>query len=271
MKTNLNKRKTKTKNTKHLNLPNPNKQEYAPPKPPKLGKQTFLTLKHLYQTHKKHTTKTLKFKTWKTNIQKHRFAMFKNNPLFFIDFFQPTYFIATAVPCWKHYKNNVLSKTQFSKTQLVKPLFHPNQRTPYAKKRCHFRFWAISAETTISIIFPGFSLFWAPQKSVQNRKRARKLAFFLLSLPDTNGVRQLLLKLLVVIFLIFWIPTWKTQSLYFWPFSILFSFGLSFSNIKRQKQKGIFFENPHFWHPDKKTILAQIDIFCVFQHPQNTL
>ena len=141
-----------------------------PQSPPNWENKRFLTLKHLYQTHKKQTTKTLKPENKHTKTP---FCHVQKQPTIFHKFFQPTYFIATAVPCWKHYTNNVLRKTQFSKTQLVKPLLvHPNQRTPYSKKRCHFRFWAISAETTISIIFLGFSLFWGPQKSVQNRKCA---------------------------------------------------------------------------------------------------
>ena len=45
------------------------------------------------------------------------------------------------------------------KTQLfnntVKPTFSPmSKNNVYPKKRCHFWFWAISAETTISIVFP---------------------------------------------------------------------------------------------------------------------
>ena len=35
--------KTKTNNTKHLNLPNPNKQQYAPPKPQNWEKNNTYT------------------------------------------------------------------------------------------------------------------------------------------------------------------------------------------------------------------------------------
>ena len=44
--------------------------------------------------------------------------------------------------------------TQLFKTHLVKPIFHPCQKTPFSKKY-HFWFWAISVETTIFIVFPG--------------------------------------------------------------------------------------------------------------------
>ena len=47
----------------------------------------------------------------------------------------------------------------FSKTQLVEKLFHPRQKTPFSKQRCHFWFWAISAEITNFIVFPGFDCF----------------------------------------------------------------------------------------------------------------
>ena len=59
-------------------------------------------------------------------------------------------------------------KHSFSKTQLVNPLFQPCQKTPFSKKRCHFWFWAISAETPIFIVFPVLHCF-GPKKFGQNR------------------------------------------------------------------------------------------------------
>ena len=67
-------------------------------------------------------------------------------------------------------------KQSFSKTQLVKPTFSPMSKTPCSKKRCHFWFWAISAETTIFIVFPGLHCF-GPKKNGQNRYCARKCVF----------------------------------------------------------------------------------------------
>ena len=122
--------KTNTRNTRNTKTPKPfnpkNKQEEATPeKPKKLGKkQAFLTLLELCQTHQKQTTITLK--PQKNKPQKHHFAMFKNNPLFFINFlFFSTYHFCfwKAVFCWKHYKNSVFSKTQLFKNTVSKTHF----------------------------------------------------------------------------------------------------------------------------------------------------
>ena len=48
----------------------------------------------------------------------------------------------------------------------------------FQKKRCHFRFWAISAETTIFIVLPGLHCFGPEKMFGQNRSCARKCAFF---------------------------------------------------------------------------------------------
>ena len=90
--------KTKT-NTRNTKTPKPSKPKINKNKPPhkspkKLGKkQAFLTLLELCQTHQRQTTITLKLQK-KTNPKKQHFAMFKNNPLFFIIFvfFQHTIF-----------------------------------------------------------------------------------------------------------------------------------------------------------------------------------
>ena len=65
--------------------------------------------------------------------------------------------------CWKHSKTSVFRKAQLSKnTVSKKTLFRPCQKTPFQKK-VSFWFWAISAETTIFIVFPGLLCF-GPQK-----------------------------------------------------------------------------------------------------------
>ena len=75
---------------KHLNLPNPDEQQWATPeKNPKMGKTSiFNTFETIPDTPK---TNLLILKPHK----KHHFAMFKNNPLFFINFlfFQHTVFV----------------------------------------------------------------------------------------------------------------------------------------------------------------------------------
>ena len=87
---NLNENKpkqTKNKNKEHK-TPKPfipNQQEYAPPQsPPNWGKQTLLTLKHLYQTHKKQTTKTLKLENKHTKTP---FCHVQKQPTIFHKFF----------------------------------------------------------------------------------------------------------------------------------------------------------------------------------------
>ena len=89
--------KTKT-NTRNTKTPKPSKPKINKNKPPhkspkNWGKKTsILTLLALCQTHQKQTTITLK--PQKNKPKKHHFAMFKNNPLFFINFlfFQHTVF-----------------------------------------------------------------------------------------------------------------------------------------------------------------------------------
>ena len=83
-------------------------------------------------------------KTQKNKPPKHHFAMFKNNPLFFINFlfFQHTVFASEKLCFAENTIKIVFSekKHSFSKTQLVKPTFSPMSKTPFSKKRCHFGF-----------------------------------------------------------------------------------------------------------------------------------
>ena len=98
-----------------------------------------------------------------------------------------------AVFCWKHYKNSVFRKHSFPKTQLVKPTFPTMSKNTFFKKRCHFCFWAISAETPIFIVFPALHCF-GPKKILAKTDSCNENARFF-SLPDTNSVRQFLLKI----------------------------------------------------------------------------
>ena len=143
-----------------------------PQKSPKnWEKKTFLILLKQCQTHQKQTFLILK--PQKNQTQKTPFAMFKNNPLFFINFlFFSTYSFCfwKAVLCWKHYKNSVFRKTQLFKNTVSKTHFFTHvKKTPFSKKRCHFCFWAISAETTIFIVFPGLHYFGPKKNLGQNR------------------------------------------------------------------------------------------------------
>ena len=117
----------------------------------------------LYQTHKKtnHGTITI----WKKRNQKTPFCHAQKQPTIFHKFSVfSTYsvFIATAVFCRKHYKVVFSEEHNFSKTQLVIPTFSlTSKKNTFSKKRCHSRFWTISAETTTFIVFPGFHCFWS--------------------------------------------------------------------------------------------------------------
>ena len=81
--------------------------------------------------------------------------MFKNKPLFFINFlfFQYTIFDFEKLS----FAENTIKIVFFQKkkTQLFKNtvsnihFFTHVKKTPFSKKRCHFWFWAVSAETTI--------------------------------------------------------------------------------------------------------------------------
>ena len=79
---------------KHLNLPTQMNNNEPPQKnPPKLGKTSiFNTFETIPETPK---TNLLILKPQKNKPPKHHFAMFKNNPLFFINFlfFQHTVFV----------------------------------------------------------------------------------------------------------------------------------------------------------------------------------
>ena len=75
----------------------------------------------------------------------------------------------------------------------------------FSQKRFHFWFWAISAETTIFIVFPGLDCF-GPKTSLAKTDSVHEDARFF-SFPDTNSVRQFLQKK-IHFFLIFHIFAW---------------------------------------------------------------
>ena len=151
--------------------------------------------------------------------------------------------------CWKHYKNGVFWKTQLFKNTVSKThFFNHVKKTPFSKKRCHFWFWAISAETPIFIVFSALHCF-GPKKIWPKQIVATKMRFF--SLPDTNSVRQFWLKIHFFDFSHFWMTTLKKPYLYrffcYFPFFVFFFFLFLFSNIKKKKQKMPFsFRKPHF-------------------------
>ena len=141
--------------------------------------------------------------------------MFKNNPLFFINFlffFQHTAFVFEKL-CFAENSIKIVfsGKHSLSKTQLVKPTFSTMSKTTFFQKRCHFCFFAISAETPIFIVFPALHCFGPKKKSAQTDSVHENARFF--SLPDTNSVRQFLLKIHFFDFSHFWMTTLKNLFL----------------------------------------------------------
>ena len=122
-------------------------------------------------------------------------------------------------------------------------------KNTFSKKRCHFWFWPISAETTIFIVFPGLhcfgaKIFW-PKQIV-----CTKMRVFLPSLTQiVSG--NFCKKKSSFYFSHFWMTTLKNTifiwffGLFHFPFFSFFCF--YFSNLKRKNKKCNFlFENLTF-------------------------
>ena len=103
-------------------------------------------------------------KTSKKKPKKHHFAMFKNNPLFFINFlFCSTYIFCfwKAVFLWKHYKHSVFSKAQLFKNTVSKPHFFTHvKKHLFPKKGVIFGFGLFPLKP-LFYSFSWFELFWA--------------------------------------------------------------------------------------------------------------
>ena len=115
-----------------------------PRKAPKNGKKTsiFNTFETMPDTPK---TNLLILKPQKNKPKKHHFAMFKNNPLFFIKFlffFNIQFLFLKSCALLKTLKNSVFRKTQLFKNTVSKThFFNHVKKTPFSKKRCHFCFF----------------------------------------------------------------------------------------------------------------------------------
>ena len=171
--------------------------------------------------------------------------MFKNNPLFFIHFLflNIQLFIATAVFCWNTIKVVFSEERSFSKTQLVKPTFSIRSSNTFLKRWRHFGFWAISAETTIFIVFPGFHCFGHKKMLGQNSVHENARFF---SLPDTNRVSQFLLFFSFLSFL-----DDHLENTIFIGFCGLFPFCFfPFLFLLQQHKMQFSIRKPHFWYPD---------------------
>ena len=149
-------------------------------------------------------------------------------------------------------------------------------KNTFFKKRCHFWFWAISAETTIFMVFPGLHCF-GPKRLFWPKQIACTKMHVFFSLPDTNSVRQFLQKLHFFTSFHFWMTTLKRPCFIgffcLFPFCC-FSFFCFSINIKTPKTKNaIFFSKTLFLISRQfceNTILAQCDTICVLNKPKNT-
>ena len=177
--------------------------------------------------------------------------MFKNNPLFFINFlFFSSYNCCfwKAVFCWKHYKNSVFRKHTFSKTQLVKPTFSPMSKNSFFQKKVSFLVLANIRWNHYFYSFSCFTLFWSKKKFWPKQIVCTKMRVFF-SLPDTNSVRQFLQKNPFFDFSYFWMTTLKKHYFYrvFWlfPFSFFLPFLFLYLQHKKVKNKkcNFLFEN----------------------------
>ena len=181
--------------------------------------------------------------------------MFKNNPLFFINFLFlfNIQFLLLKKLCFAENTIKIVfsGKHSFSKTQLVKPTFSTMSKNTFFKENVScFWFWAISAETPIFIVFPGLHCF-GPKKKIwaQTDSCNENARFF--SLPDTNSVRQCFAKNLFFWFFTFLDDHLKKTYFYrdflYFPFFVFFFFLFLFSNIKKKQKMQFSFRKPLFW------------------------
>ena len=154
-----------------------NNNEPPPKKKQKTGKKTsiFNTFETIPDTPK--TNLSISKPQKKQTPKKHHFVMFKNNPLFFIDFcfFQHTVFVFEKLCFAENTIKIVFSGHSFSKTQLVKPTFSTMSKNTFFKEKVWF--WAISAETPIFIVFPALHCF-GPKKNLAKTDSCNENALF---------------------------------------------------------------------------------------------
>ena len=275
--------KTKT-NTRNTKTPKPSKPKINKNKPPHKSPQNWEKKTKHFNTSgtMPNTPKTnhTNIKTSKNKPKKHHFAMFKNNPPFFINFlfFQHTVFAFEKL-CFAENTIKIVfsAKHSFSKTQLVKPTFsamskkHLFQRKGVIFGLGNFR-W-----NHYFYSFSWFALFWSKKILVKTGSVHENARFF--SLPDTNNVRQFLLKIQFFCFFTF-LDDHLKKPLFIgfflpFPFCLFFFFLFLFLQHKKDKNKKMqfSFRKPHFWHPQKfckNTSLAQCDTICVFKNTPKT-
>ena len=159
--------------------------------------------------------------------------MFKSNPLFFINFlffFQHTVFVFEKLCFAENTIKFVFSgKHSFSKTQLVKPTFSAMSKNTFSKKGVIFAFLQFPLKPLLCTVLVQKNIL-AKTDSVHENAR-----FF--SLPDTNSVRQVLLKIFFFDFSHFWMTTLKTIFIGFLVFPFSFFFFFLFPLLQHKKER----------------------------------
>ena len=108
----------------------------------------------------------------KQTPNKQHFAMFKHNPLFFINFlfFQHTIFVFEKLCFAENTIKIVFSgKHSFSKTQLVKPTFSTMSKNTFFQKKVSFLLFCNFRWNTYFYSVSCFALFWSKKNFGQNR------------------------------------------------------------------------------------------------------
>ena len=124
--------------------------------------------------------------------------MFKNNPQFFHKFsvfFRHTVFVFENL-CFPENTIKIVfsGKHSFSKTQLVKPTFSTMSKNTFFKKKVSFLLFDNLRWNPYFYSVFCFALFWSKKKFWPKQIVCTKMRVFF-SLPDTNSVRQFLLKI----------------------------------------------------------------------------
>ena len=159
-------------------------------------------------------------------------------------------------------------KHSFSKTQLVKPTFSTMSKNTFFPKKVSFLLFCNFRWNPYFYSVFCFTLFWSKKQFWPKQIVATKMRVFV-SLPDTNSVRQFLLKIQFFWFSHFCMTTLKKPYFYrffaIFPFLFFFFFLFLFSNIKKKNKKcnflfeNLIFDNPKFC---KNTILTHCDTIC---------
>ena len=207
--------------------------------------------------------------------------MFKNNPQFFINFlfFQHTVFVFEKLCFAENIIKIVLSeKHSFSKTQLVKPTSSPMSKNTFFKEKVSFLVLGNFRWNHYFYSFSWFALFWSKQKFWPKQIVCTKMRVF--SLPDTNSVRQVLLKSIFWVFHIFgWPPPKKPifiGVLGFFHFDCSIFLFLFFQHKKDKNKKcdllskTSFLTSPKFCK-QKTLFWHNVTLFAFSKYPPNTI